>query len=487
MNKIVFKLSIIDNKIALFWSFCFLVGTIISFYLSIIISTYFYFLTVPILLLTLYLIKLTITQVKDEYKHLIKKEKYLNDGRHVEYYFSKKRKPQQVKFELHIIDGQRHGTYKSYFENGQKRCDYNYESGKLNGEIKEYHVGGNLKLKTQYKNGEIGGVYKSYYENGQIEKNCNYINGKFDGLYKSYYEKGNLKYKTKYKEGIQYGETKSFYNNGNIFREFNLINSEYDGEIKEYFKNGNLKFLKENNKYTFYDKDYNLKCEIHSTGNDFIGTWKNYREDGTIEYELDFDDTNSDVKNNKVSKAIFTKGGDFYTKIIVSYKNISGSNMLYGSNSQKRRREGGRFNQPRIYMGPPDAGGAFIIDLKPISSIEDIIKLIPIKQSMDAPLVEAEDSNLYDVLRSVESSNPDRRLLHESLRTEIERDLENLTPREADVVRLYFGLGNQHPMSLEEIGETFDLTRERVRQIKEKAIRRIKHTTRSKILKTYLG
>jgi len=107
--------------------------------------------------------------------------------------------------------------------------------------------------------------------------------------------------------------------------------------------------------------------------------------------------------------------------------------------------------------------------------------------SMDAPLVEGEDSNLYDVLRSGETPNPDRELIHESLRTEIERALETLTPREADVVRLYFGLGDQHPMTLEEIGETFDLTRERVRQIKEKAIRRLKHTSRSKILKTYLG
>ena len=107
--------------------------------------------------------------------------------------------------------------------------------------------------------------------------------------------------------------------------------------------------------------------------------------------------------------------------------------------------------------------------------------------SMDAPLVEGEDSNLYDVLNSGESPNPDRVLLHESLRTEIERALETLTPREADVVRLYFGLGDQHAMTLEEIGETFDLTRERVRQIKEKAIRRLKHTSRSKILKTYLG
>ena len=122
-----------------------------------------------------------------------------------------------------------------------------------------------------------------------------------------------------------------------------------------------------------------------------------------------------------------------------------------------------------------------------VSDVKESMKNSGRHVSMDAPLVEGEDSNLYDVLRSGESPNPDRELLHESLRTEIERALETLTPREADVVRLYFGLGNQHPMTLEEIGETFDLTRERVRQIKEKAIRRLKHTSRSKMLKTYLG
>jgi len=107
--------------------------------------------------------------------------------------------------------------------------------------------------------------------------------------------------------------------------------------------------------------------------------------------------------------------------------------------------------------------------------------------SMDAPLVEGEDSNLYDVLNSDDSPNPDDDLMVDSLRTEIERSLATLTPREGDVIRLYFGLNGQHPLTLEEIGEKFDLTRERVRQIKEKAIRRLKHTSRSRILKTYLG
>lgn len=107
--------------------------------------------------------------------------------------------------------------------------------------------------------------------------------------------------------------------------------------------------------------------------------------------------------------------------------------------------------------------------------------------SMDAPLVQGEESNMYDVLRSGDSPSPESGLINDSLRREIERALSTLTAREADVVRLYFGLNGEHAMTLEEIGEKFDLTRERVRQIKEKAIRRLKHTSRSKILKTYLG
>ena len=107
--------------------------------------------------------------------------------------------------------------------------------------------------------------------------------------------------------------------------------------------------------------------------------------------------------------------------------------------------------------------------------------------SMDAPLVQDEDNNMYDVLKSDEVVTPETELLYESLRKEIDRAISTLSPREADVVRLYFGLNGSHPMTLEEIGEKFDLTRERVRQIKEKAIRRLKHTSRSKILKSYLG
>lgn len=107
--------------------------------------------------------------------------------------------------------------------------------------------------------------------------------------------------------------------------------------------------------------------------------------------------------------------------------------------------------------------------------------------SVDAPLVNGEDSSLLDLMKNDDTPNPDSVLLNESLRREIERALDTLTVREADVVRYYFGLSGGHAMSLEEIAERFELTRERVRQIKEKAIRRLKHTSRSKILKTYLG
>lgn len=109
--------------------------------------------------------------------------------------------------------------------------------------------------------------------------------------------------------------------------------------------------------------------------------------------------------------------------------------------------------------------------------------------SMDAPLSTSDDGsgNLYDLMISEDSPNPEHELINDSLRREIERALTTLTMREAEVLRCFFGLDGKAAMTLEEIGEKFDLTRERVRQIKEKGIRRLKHTSRSKILKTYLG
>ena len=126
-----------------------------------------------------------------------------------------------------------------------------------------------------------------------------------------------------------------------------------------------------------------------------------------------------------------------------------------------------------------------------ISEIEvkESMKITGRHVSMDAPLAAGDENagSMYEVMASDDSPSPEFGLLHESLRREIERALHTLTLREADVVRFYFGLNGKHAMTLEEIGEKINLTRERVRQIKEKAIRRLKQTSRCKILKTYLG
>ncbi|MBT6440599.1 MAG: RNA polymerase sigma factor RpoD/SigA [Flavobacteriales bacterium] len=109
--------------------------------------------------------------------------------------------------------------------------------------------------------------------------------------------------------------------------------------------------------------------------------------------------------------------------------------------------------------------------------------------SMDAPLPggDGNERTMMDTIGNNESANPDKHLIHESLQKEIERSLRTLTSREADVLRYFFGLNNEPPFTLEEIGEKFELTRERVRQIKEKAIRKLKHISRNKILMKYLG
>lgn len=108
--------------------------------------------------------------------------------------------------------------------------------------------------------------------------------------------------------------------------------------------------------------------------------------------------------------------------------------------------------------------------------------------SMDAPFVEGEDNSLLDVLENDKTPETDSELEYsQSLRTEIERSLGTLTSRQADVLKLYFGIGIEHPMSLEDIGDKFGLTRERVRQIKDKAINKLRSASRSKLLKHYLG
>lgn len=117
----------------------------------------------------------------------------------------------------------------------------------------------------------------------------------------------------------------------------------------------------------------------------------------------------------------------------------------------------------------------------------DTLKLSNRHVSMDAPFVDGKENNLHDTLPSEAEVHPDEVLMAESLKKEVGRAMSTLTQRESDVLGLYFGLKGSHTMTLEEIGNMFSLTRERVRQIKEKAIRRLRHASKSKSLKTYLG
>jgi RNA polymerase primary sigma factor len=123
----------------------------------------------------------------------------------------------------------------------------------------------------------------------------------------------------------------------------------------------------------------------------------------------------------------------------------------------------------------------------PVDKISDAMRVSGKHVSMDAPFLNGEESTLLDVLENIESPRADLDLMSESLNMEIERSLNTLSEREREIVKLFFGIGFTHGLTLEEIGAKFDLTRERVRQIKEKAIRRLKNKHRSKILKGYLG
>jgi RNA polymerase primary sigma factor len=123
----------------------------------------------------------------------------------------------------------------------------------------------------------------------------------------------------------------------------------------------------------------------------------------------------------------------------------------------------------------------------PEDKIADVLRISTKHVSVDAPLVQGEDISLLDVYMSGNDAGTDEHLIHESLSQEIQRSLSTLTEKERNVINLYYGLETKKSLSLDEIGQKYDLTRERVRQIKEKAIKRLKHSSRSKLLRSYLG
>ena len=145
-----------------------------------------------------------------------------------------------------------------------------------------------------------------------------------------------------------------------------------------------------------------------------------------------------------------------------------------------------RFKLNQIFKREPSASELADETLFTETYISDLMRYASSDVSFDSPFASGEDSTLLDVMPNSDTPNPDKELMDESLKMEIERAFSKLTQREAEVVRLYFGIGREHSLTLEEIGERFDLTRERVRQIKEKALRKLRHNSRNSVLLTYI-
>mgnify|MGYP003650923463 FL=1 len=140
----------------------------------------------------------------------------------------------------------------------------------------------------------------------------------------------------------------------------------------------------------------------------------------------------------------------------------------------------------QTFQRPPSAVEiARELDMSP-TQVKLAIKNSGKHLSMDAPFEEGESSNLYNVIKSQESNSPDTKMMKDSLRTDIEMVLNTLPSRESEIIRLYYGIGERNPMSLSQIGELFDITRERVRQIRTKALRILQNKSRKQVLKAYL-
>ncbi|MDX1760134.1 MAG: RNA polymerase sigma factor RpoD/SigA [Arenibacter algicola] len=140
----------------------------------------------------------------------------------------------------------------------------------------------------------------------------------------------------------------------------------------------------------------------------------------------------------------------------------------------------------QTFQRPPSAVEiARELDMSP-TQVKLAIKNSGKHLSMDAPFEEGDSFNLYNVIKSKESNSPDTKMIRDSLRTDIEMVLKTLPSRESEIIRLYYGIGERNPKSLSEIGELFDITRERVRQIREKALRILQSKSRNQILKAYL-
>tara|TARA_B110001450_G_scaffold256027_1_gene285156 strand:+ start:902 stop:1921 length:1020 start_codon:yes stop_codon:yes gene_type:complete len=338
MNNKAFNQSLKDNRYPIIPTAWCLFTTLLLFVLSNTVSIYFYYLAVPVLILTIYICYLCYGQIKNSYDGNAKKEDFLEDGENTTYYSNKNKK--QI---VNLKNGLRHGHFISFHENGNKSCECEYDLGKKHGSFTSFHYNGNIEFKTFYK------------------------------------------------DGVQNGETVSFYDNGNLFREFNLIDGECIGDVKEYFKNGNVKFSLIDGIHSFYDESKVMRCKAEfsqpieakyesqdSYADNFKGVWSNFRKDGSLEYQLDFDDSisDNDLSNeiNSVLKTVYTKGGEIFMKKSYSYVEKEDSEINFLGNYAYQRKNKSAYTHTMIVKGPPGAYN-MPIPFKTIDSLEDIIEL----------------------------------------------------------------------------------------------------------------
>ena len=350
MNNKAFNKSLKDNRYPIIPCAWFLFATLLLFILSNTVSEYFYYLSFPLLFLTIYLCYMCYNQIKSSYEENANKEDFFDDGKNTTYYLGNNKKSV-----VYIKNGVRDGHFTSFFENGNMSCECDYVLGKKNGYCSYYYKNSKIKSEGNYKDDERDGLWKNYYENGKIKIIHNYV------------------------KCVQNGLTTSYFNSGEILRKSNFINGEYD-TVKEYFLNGKIKFTIENNIYSFYNQNGVLKCEANFKGafnsSNFKGVWRNYKANGRIDYELNFDDKLSNHKENKVVKTIFTNAGEIYSNYLVEYKKVFCCEVNFINSHYKDRmdRTHYTYHYPRL-MGPPGISNPSPkkIELKPINSLNDII------------------------------------------------------------------------------------------------------------------
>lgn len=361
MNNKAFNQSLKDNRYPIIPTAWCLFTTLLLFVLSNTVSMYFYYLAVPVLILTIYICYMCYGQIKSSYDTNAKKEDFLEDGENTTYYSNKNKKDI-----VNLKNGLRNGHFISFHDNGNKSCECEYDLGKKHGSFTSFHYNGNISVESNYAFDKLNGSHIKYFDNGNIE------------------------FKTFYNDGVQNGETVSFYDNGNLFREFNLINGEYNGDVKEYFKNGNVKFTLTDGIHSFYDESKVKRCEaeilfanqqiILTRIEAFKGVWSNFRKDGSLEYQLDFNDSisDNDLSNeiNTVLKTVYTKGGEIFMKKSYSYVEKKNSQINFLGRYAGQRKNKSEYTPTMTVKGPPGAAKMNMpIPFKTIDSLDDIIEL----------------------------------------------------------------------------------------------------------------